>query len=99
MRTVVWSDDALRDFDSAILYIATDDPQAASLVADRIEATIRLLAEMPVGRQGRVKGTYEIPGRRTRYIVAYALPDRAITVLRVIHGSRDWPDDTWPPDN
>lgn len=99
MRLVAWSDDALQDFDSAILYIAREDSQAATLVADRIEAAVGLLAEMPIGRQGRVKGTYEMPVQKTRYIIAYALSDRAITILRVIHGSRDWPDDAWPKDD
>ena len=99
MRRVVWSDDALRDFDSAIFHVAKDSGQAAMLIADRIEATINKLAEMPTGRQGRVKGTYDIPVRKTRYVIACALSDGTITILRVVHGSRDWPDGTWPKDS
>ena len=96
MRELVWSDDALQDFDSALFHIAKDNPVAASLVADRIEATADRLAQMPIGHQGRVKGTYEKLVLKTPYIIAYALSDTAITIVRVIHGSRDWKDDTWP---
>jgi len=98
MREIAWSDDALAEFDEAIFHIATDNRRAAILVADRIEAAIDLLAEMPAGRQGRVKGTYERPVRKTSYIIAYALSDHAITILHVIHEKRDWPEDAWPED-
>lgn len=37
MRNIVWSDDALHDYKDSILHIATDNEQAATLVADRIE--------------------------------------------------------------
>jgi len=33
---------------------------------------------------------------RTPYILAYALSEDTLTILRVIHGSRDWPEDAWP---
>lgn len=96
MREIIWSDDALRDFDLAIFYIAKDNRYAATLVADRIEAAIDLLAEIPIGYPGRVKGTYEKPVQKTSYIVAYALSDQAVTILHIIHGKRDWPEGTWP---
>lgn len=96
MRRVVWSDDALDEIDSAVNHISADSPRSADLVLDRIEATANLLAEMPTGRPGRVKGTYEKPVHRTAYIVAYALSDRTITILHVIHGARDWPAGEWP---
>lgn len=91
MREIVWSVDAFDDFDSAIAFIAKDNIRAATLVADRVQAAIDLLAEMPVGRPGRVKATYEKPVPRTPYIIAYALSDHAVSILRVIHGRRDWP--------
>lgn len=96
MRAVTWSADALNDFDQAIYYIAKEDPRAALSVADRIEEAVLLLQAYPVGRQGRVTGTYEKPVTRTPYVIAYALTDEALTVLRVIHTSRDWQDEGWP---
>ncbi|HEY5818665.1 MAG TPA: type II toxin-antitoxin system RelE/ParE family toxin [Mesorhizobium sp.] len=99
MRRVIWSDGALQDFDSTLFYLAQESERAATVVADRIEAAIDLLAEMPTGHPGRVKGTYEKYVRKTSYILAYAVSDRAITILRIVHASRDWPDDAWPDDD
>lgn len=93
MRALVWSDDALREFEGAIGYVSRDNPRAASGMADRIEAAIDLLAKMPIGRPGRVKGTYEKRVLRTPYTVVYRLSEHRITILHVIHGSRNWPGD------
>ena len=97
MRDVVWSDEALRDFASSIRHIAKDNRRAASVVADRIDATVELLAQTPVGHPGRMAGTYEKRLLRTPYIIAYALSDTTLTILRMIHTRRDWRDEAWPP--
>lgn len=96
MREIEWSNDALEDFNAAIEYIAIDSEGAADAVADRIFDAIDLLADMPTGRQGRVKGTYEKFVQNTSHIIAYAMSDRTITVLRVIHAKRNWPAGEWP---
>ena len=101
MRRVVWSQDALDEFDALVAYIARNNPAAALKVADRIEEAVGNLAAMPTGRRGRVAGTYEkvLPG--LPYIIAYALEttpagDEVLAVLRVIHGARRWPEGRWP---
>jgi plasmid stabilization system protein ParE len=45
-----------------------------------------------------VSGTYEKSIARLPYILAYALSedDTALTIVRVIHTSRDWLPDNWP---
>lgn len=96
MRKIQWSDDALDDLDAAIDYVSRDSPRAGDLILDRIEVAINLLASMPTGHQGRVKGTYEKLVQKTSYIVAYALTDNAIRIVRIIHASRDWPEGEWP---
>lgn len=96
MRTILWSQAALTDFEDTAAYLAARDLQAARLVTGRIDAAIRQLAEMPSGRPGRVPGTYEKSVLRTPYIIAYTVADRMIVNLRVIHGNRDWPEGTWP---
>ena len=96
MRHVVWSDDALDDFDSAIYFVAKDSPRSANLVADRIEQAINSLADMPTGRPGRVQGTYEKVVQRTPYIIAYTLSDATVRIAHIIHGARDWPEGEWP---
>jgi toxin ParE1/3/4 len=101
VRRVVWSHSALEEFSSVVDYIARDNPVAAVGVADRLEAAVLALAELPVGRKGRVAGTYEKVMSGLPYIIAYALGDEppeggTLTVLRIIHGARDWPEGSWP---
>jgi toxin ParE1/3/4 len=103
VRRLVWSDRARRDFRDIVSYIAARNPQAAARVAGRIEQVATSLAQAPIGRRGRVAGTYEkiLPG--LPYILTYALetaPDgeEILAVLRVIHGARDWPAGAWPED-
>ena len=101
MRRVVWSQDALEEFGRIAEYIAQDSPQTALSVANRVDETIAGLAGMPTGRKGRVSGAYEKPVAGLPYIIAYALGEEArghetITILRVIHGPRDWPEESWP---
>jgi plasmid stabilization system protein ParE len=96
MKAVVWSDDAADDFDQAIQFIATSDPVAAGLIADRIGISVRSLSGLPAGRPGRVAGTFEKVVSGTPYIVAYAISPDSITVLRLIHGRRNWRAGEWP---
>ncbi len=101
MRRVVWSKHAHNDFRGIIGYIAQDNPTAAYNVATRIDQTIQALAATPTGRKGRVSGSFEKVVRGMPYIVAYALGDEpkgheTITILRVIHGARDWREESWP---
>lgn len=96
MRTVVWSDDALDDIDAVLLHVAQDSPKGALTLVDRIDHAASGLADFATGRPGRIAGTYEKVAGRTPYIIAYALTGSRITILRVIHGSRDWPQGEWP---
>jgi toxin ParE1/3/4 len=101
VRRVVWSQDAHNDFRGVIGYIAQDNPAAARRIADRIGQTIQNLAAAPTGRKGRVTGTYEKVVGGIPYIIAYALGDEpsgheTLTILRVIHGARDWREESWP---
>jgi toxin ParE1/3/4 len=103
VRQVFWSRAALDEFDGIIAWIAQDNPPAAGRVADRIEHAVEALAFMPTGRPGRVAGTYEKIVANLPYIVAYALgtaPTGAptLTILRIIHTARNWPEDAWPED-
>jgi toxin ParE1/3/4 len=96
MRQVEWSNEALADLDAAIAYIASENQKTAHLIASRILQAVDHLADLPTGHQGRVKDTYEKLVQRTPYIIAYAMSERAIYILRIIHGSRDWPEGRWP---
>ncbi len=101
MRRVVWSRHAHDDFRDIVAYIAKENPTAARNLATRIDRTIQALAATPTGRRGRVSGTYEKVVRGLPYIVAYALGDEpktheTLTILRIIHGARDWREESWP---
>jgi toxin ParE1/3/4 len=101
VREVRWSVAALEDLESVLVHIAADNPTAALAVIDKLETIGTQLGEMATGRKGRVSGTYEKPVVGLPYILAYAIETRSdgserIVILRVIHGARDWPDESWP---
>ncbi len=99
-RPVRWSNDALADLAEQVAYIATDNPSAARRVADALDKTALALGDMPIGRPGRVTGTYEKSVTGLPYVVAYAITQTGgaeeIAIVRVIHTSRDWPAEEWP---
>ena len=86
---IKWLKTALKNFDDEISYIARDDPDAARLVARRVEDAVALLAAQPaLGRPGRVSGTRELLVPKTHYLIPYRLRRGAIEILRVFHASR-----------
>lgn len=99
-RPVQWSRDALDDAKRQIAFIAAENPAAARRVADRIRETGTDLGESATGRPGRVSGTYEKLVSRLPFIIAYAITIQAgretVSILRVIHTARNWPDEEWP---
>jgi toxin ParE1/3/4 len=100
-RPVLWSENALRELNAAIAYIAIRNPTAARrMVADLRSAGDRL-GLTPTGRPGRVPGTYEKTVSRRPYIIVYAIDavpadGERVIILRVIHTSRRWPPGQWP---
>ncbi len=71
-----------------------DSPQAAITIDDRIREQVDGLEQFPEsGRPGRVEGTRELVIQRTPYIVAYRIVGDTVQILRVLHGSRQWPED------
>jgi plasmid stabilization system protein ParE len=96
IRRIEWSVEAGRDFEGAMEYIAVDSEASARLVAIGIWAAVERLSELPTGHPGRVKGTYEKLVQKTPYIIAYSLTDETVNVLRIVHGARDWPGNSWP---
>lgn len=98
MKHVQWSDEALTDLERQVVHIAKDNPVAARRVAKRIRETGDALAVFATGHPGRVSGTYEKSVTQLPYIVTYALSDdeTVLTILHVIHTSRNWTSDLWP---
>jgi len=98
MRQVQWSDAALDDLEKQAVHIAKEDPAAAMRIAGRIRKTGNRLGEFATGHPGRVNGTYEQSVRGLPWIIAYARSedDRVLTIVRVIHTSRNWLSEEWP---
>lgn len=89
-----WSAHALADRNAIFDYIEADSWQAAIAVDERIREQVETLARFPQSvRSGRIEGTRELVISRSPYIVAYRVTGNIVRVLRVLHGSRRWPDD------
>lgn len=92
MRIVV-SPQARDDLRDIFLYIAADNPAAARAVLKRIGARITELKDAPhLGRPGRVPGTRELVIPKTPYIIPYQVSGDQRQILRLYHGSRQWPE-------
>jgi toxin ParE1/3/4 len=50
-----------------------------------------LLDQPNMGRPGRVKTTRELVIGRPCFIIGYPVKDKRIEILRVLHGSPQWP--------
>jgi len=87
-----WKATAIADLLAIVDTISEDNPDAAQALKDEIEAKTSRLPDNPqLYRAGRVDGTREMVVR-PNYIVIYAENARAVTILRVLHAARLWPE-------
>lgn len=73
-------------------HIAQDDPLAADRQLDRIDEACKMLAKNPNGgprREDLARGLRFYPVGN--YLIFYTIADDGITVVRVLHGARDYP--------
>lgn len=90
---VVFSPQAREDLREIFLYIAEDSPATARLVLSRIKERVKELKDNPhIGRPGRVPGTRELVILKTPYLAPYQVVENVIQILRIYHGSRQWPE-------
>lgn len=90
---IEWRPLAEEDLAEIVRYIAADSPRAAYEIHDRIRETTTLLAtHAHFGRAGRVKGTRELVISGTPFIAAYRVTKSAVSILRILHGARKWPE-------
>lgn len=91
MVAIVHTQKANTDLLEAWLYIAEESLAAADRVLDTIDKELRMLATQPkMGRQRPELGkdVHSWP-TSTPYILFYVLKGNELTVLRVLHHSRD----------
>lgn len=90
---VNWTRIALKDLDTLAEYIARDNIGASARVVTRIREAAKKLSDNPaIGRPGIV-GTRELVVSNTPYIIPYRVHESAIEILRVLHSSRNWPEE------
>jgi toxin ParE1/3/4 len=88
-----WHPLALADLLDLTTYIAANDVNTALRLHAEIQRQTEMLAMHPeMGRPGRVAGTRELVITRTPYLVAYRIAAGFVTILRVLHGARRWPE-------
>lgn len=86
---VVWRARARADLDSAISYIAKDNPGTAQSVRDRILQSAALLEQWAdVGRRGRRADLRELVVPQAPYLIIYRRAASKVTILRIWHTSR-----------
>jgi toxin ParE1/3/4 len=90
---IQWTSRARRDLSSVEAYISQDNPVAAVETILKIIAAVESLSSFSdLGRLGRVPDTRELVVPGLPYIVPYRVSINSITILRVYHTSRKWPD-------
>lgn len=91
MPEVEWKDSARADLLEIIDYVSDDNPEAAQKLKDDIEAKTEKLSSHPkICRQGRITGTREMVVHK-KNIVIYTESVGTISILRVLHAARSWP--------
>lgn len=71
-------------------YLIERDAFAARLVRNRIADAVALLAERSIGRPSQMPGVSQKLVLKTPFLVIYRASDAELTVLRIIHQSRNW---------
>jgi addiction module RelE/StbE family toxin len=89
---VRWSPEAAADLTAIYEHIAGDDPVAAQRTVRKIYDRAGAVGTFPNGgRQGRVRGTRELPLPPLPFIVIYRIVDAAVEIANIIHGAQRWP--------
>jgi len=90
MRVII-DEEAYSDLERIYVWIAKDNPTAASSVIDRILAAIGHLGRLPhTGHPGRARDTFEWVVAKLPYVIVYEIPaghDRII-ITGVFHGAQ-----------
>ena len=77
---------------NAVDYIAEDSPGAALAQLGHIERQTDMLIQHPeIGRIGRRSGTRELVISKTPFIIVYRIKGKRIEIMRMLHGSQQWP--------
>lgn len=88
---IVWTERARVIRNDLINFIALNNVLAALEVDDTITAATLRLEDFPLlGKPGRIRGTRELVIHE-HYMLVYETDAENITILMVLHTSRQWP--------
>lgn len=88
---ILWSDQAEKDRDSIVRFIAKDNLDAALAIDDLFtQSSCKLLNFPLLGHKGRIINTYELV-IHTHYILVYQLIQDRIEIVTILHSSRMFP--------
>lgn len=96
-REVIWTTSARHELDDIVAYIARDAPLSALAFLEEVLTCADTLGTL--ARRGRIVPELQNPRIRElfikRYRLLYEIGDRAVYVLGLIHGAREFnPDET-----
>ena len=90
MPSIIRSDQSEQDVYEMGVFIALDNPDAASRLVDRFDEALKMLAENPLA--GRVREELA-PDVRSfpvgNYLLFYRPTQNGVELIRVLHGARD----------
>jgi toxin ParE1/3/4 len=86
--TVQWTPSAQQELDDQLEYIALDKPSAAQHMADRIQQTVLILANLPrIGvAEGEATRRFAIP--RTPFVIYYRIVGDTVRIFSLLHGAQ-----------
>ncbi|HUQ69997.1 MAG TPA: type II toxin-antitoxin system RelE/ParE family toxin, partial [Planctomycetaceae bacterium] len=95
-RKIIWTEESLHDLETVAEYIARDSGRYAAAFVRRVREVVRSTQRLPESG-ARVLEVEDQTIREVfafNYRVVYQISANAITVLRIIHASRDF-DSAW----
>ncbi|MFJ5478819.1 type II toxin-antitoxin system RelE/ParE family toxin [Pectobacterium carotovorum] len=91
-KEIKWLRKAAANLEAEYLYIAQDDPLAASQLVDEVQRLTELLPQqLAMGRSGRIPGTCELVLTYYLYIIPYRMKNNTLQILRIFHTNRRLP--------
>jgi toxin ParE1/3/4 len=89
---VRWTPAAADDFENIANYLFEQTPEnAARLIREIYRAPNGLESFPKRGRVGKKEGTRELVLPSLPYVIVYRVTSESVYILRVLHGSQDWP--------
>lgn len=85
---------AEEDFTEIVSYVAADNPNAANVLATKIEKNLELLSDNP--KLGRIPRDEDIRNLGYRYLIVqnyiifYSNEERTIIIHRILHSARNY---------